>query len=72
MRLGDTVVSVMQQRTCKMPIISAMDGSAGSDSGSEQVRADGDADGESGGIGDDALDSGIAHGRAAIGRKPQG
>ena len=66
MRLGDTVVSVMQQRTCKMPIISAMDGSAGSDSGSEQVRADGDADGGACGFGDDALYSGVAHGSTIV------
>jgi hypothetical protein len=36
------------------------------------VRADGDADGGACGFGDDALDPRIAHGRAVIGRQPQG
>ena len=66
MRFRDPVVGVMQQRAGEVRIGAAMDGRAGSDCGSEQVRADGDADGGACGFGDDALYSGVAHGRTIV------
>jgi hypothetical protein len=43
MRFGNVRVRVMQQRAGEVRIGAAMDGSTGSDSGAEQVRANGDA-----------------------------
>ena len=60
MLLGHAVVRVMKQSACEMRIFAAMDGSARSDGAAEQVRADRDADGGSGGFGDGARDAVIA------------
>ena len=72
MRFRDPVVGVMQQRAGEVRIGAAMDGSTGGDSGAEQVRANGDAYGGARGLGDDALDPGVAHRSTVVRREPQG
>src|SRR5207302_4756836 len=72
MRFRHTVVSVMQQRTCEMRLRAAMNGSGASDSSSEQMRADRDADGGPCGFGDNARDGAVGHRISVVGRKPQG
>ena len=70
MRFGDVGVSVMQERACEMRRGATMDGSAACDSGSEQMRADGDPDGGPCGFGNSARDAVVAHRSSVVGRKP--
>ena len=70
MRFGNVSVRVMQQRAGEVRIGAAMDGSARSDGGAEQVRADGDADGGSGGFGDSARNAVIGHRISVVEREP--